>query len=64
MSNIRWHKDADPNDPRYVAWAGPLPSLDEEPELPVELKPVVQTTVDNVTTYLGRDQNDVRLHTN
>ena len=38
MSKIRWHKDADPNDPRYVALAGPLPSLNEDPELPVEAK--------------------------
>lgn len=64
MAHIRWHKDADPNDPRYVALAGPLPSLNEDPELEVELKLVVETTVDNVTTFLGRDPNDVRLHVN
>lgn len=64
MGKIRWHKDADPNDPRFAALAGPLPSLNEEPEAELEVKKVVELNPrEGVTTYLGRDPNDARLVT-
>jgi hypothetical protein len=59
--NVTRFPDRDPNDHRNFLQAGPLPSLDEDPELPVVLPEVTEVVEDNVTTYLGRDPNDVRL---
>lgn len=45
---VKHHLDVDPNDPRNNVRAGKLPSLNDDPEAPLQEVEVVETVTDRV----------------
>ena len=60
-TEVSYHLDKDPNDPRNLEKASTGFSLTNEPEAELQKAEVEVQTQDNIETRVGADPNDVRL---